>query len=195
MKGGACKAKGTRYEKKIAKKIGKWWCGDENALVHAPGSGSRIHTHQGIFPGDIVPAKSVPDYCLSVETKHWEDWSIDELLRYPKSPFIIEGLKQCLNNANTVNFFPMFIFTKNYFPDILLFPLEIFFDVSDTDELARILLPQRYGLLLTIYADLGCWFKDQSLTFILLKDFFACVKKDTLVEYRKRYLREVGEER
>ena len=109
------KAKGSTYERHIAKKLGAWW-GEE--FQRTPASGGLRWKQDNRVCGDIVtpPGSTFP---WVVECKKRENWTMDSLLN--GSAEVSKWWKQVTDDAERSGLEPMLIFTRNRQPDYVAF--------------------------------------------------------------------------
>lgn len=108
--------KAKRHELEIAKILSKW-VGIE--LVRTPMSGAWEGCEADIWPKD--PKQYFP---LVVECKHQESWSIDQIMKGTGLIFdwLSQAEEQCKLVANRDLehvYYPVLIFKKNYFPNLI----------------------------------------------------------------------------
>lgn len=109
------KEKGFSFERKLAERIGIWYCGDKRSLWRNTSSGARCTVVGDIFGGDIVPANgSVTSWPLCIEAKKSEGFSVDGFLQGNPSEPLLEHMLQCLSASQVgCNKFPILICKKN----------------------------------------------------------------------------------
>jgi len=73
-------AKGSQYEREIARLLGGWWCGDRHALWRTSGSGSHARfSNTGHGDIGVVKPEAAP-FPITVECKNTKAWSWKLLL-------------------------------------------------------------------------------------------------------------------
>lgn len=112
--------KGSRYERDVCKKLGKFFYDD-------PKSFSRYGVEMGVnVPGDFGPcipnniAKSfdlIKDFPFCFEAKNREEWEFHSLLTNPTKSHLFHYWEQAVNQSERFGKIPFLIFTKNYMPD------------------------------------------------------------------------------
>ncbi|MMZ43642.1 hypothetical protein D1872_52070 [compost metagenome] len=103
--------KGSEYERKIAKILGKWWGED---FHRTPASGGLHWKKDNRVAGDIVtPPDSV--YPWVTECKKREAWDFDQLIKGTGE--IEKYWSQVCRDAEETGLQPLLIFSKNFAPN------------------------------------------------------------------------------
>ena len=124
MKPGGAKSKGTGFELLVAKQIAKVLDIDQQRyLPRAPESGARVQ-----WKGDIVATDKLASiWPFLIECKKQEGWNFESLLRNGRTNIIAEWyIKACEQAKESYDKTPLLIFSKNYQPWWVAFPLHIF---------------------------------------------------------------------
>jgi hypothetical protein len=124
MKPGGAKDKGTGFELQVAKKIAKELGIDQQRyLPRAPESGARVQ-----WKGDIVATDKLASvWPFLIECKKQEGWSFEALLKNGRSNIIAEWyIKACEQAKESYDKTPLLIFSRNYQPWWIAFPLQLF---------------------------------------------------------------------
>ena len=129
-KGINSKAKGSKYERAIARALGDWY-GEEFHRVPQSG-GLRWGTDTRVA-GDITTHID-STFPFTVECKKREEWNLEQLL---KGTGDVEGWwQQSLKDSKRVNLLPMLIFAKNFSPDYVMIQFDVFHKlVEDKDKI------------------------------------------------------------
>ncbi|QKE56350.1 holliday junction resolvase [Bacillus phage YungSlug] len=110
------RAKGSKFERDIAKALTDWW-GEEFHRV--PASGGLRWGKDNRVVGDIVPPPN-SDFPFSIECKKHEGWDLSYILRnmgeFPN------WWAQCTRDAYKVDKIPLLIFSKNRSPIYFMMP-------------------------------------------------------------------------
>lgn len=108
--------KGFNYERKLAKTLGEWWCGDAKSLWRNANSGARATVVGQVYGGDIIPANaSCGVWPLCIEIKKAEGWSIDGFLNENPGEPLLAFMLQCLSASQLgCNKIPILICAKKY---------------------------------------------------------------------------------
>jgi len=129
MSGKKSKDKGANFERKIAKLFTAWFQ-DNGIDMHfdrVPASGGlRRRTERSDYIGDI--SATPDDFLFTIECKCAESWKFRELIqevvaKRPKNnpSKLSEYWFQACEEASRANKMPMLVFTKNHFPDYIMF--------------------------------------------------------------------------
>lgn len=120
MRPGGGKKKGSLYEKKIAKIIGKWWAPKlRNPLWRSRGSGAEWTVSsrgREQYPGDIVPARleAIKGWCLAIECKNDKRWKFEQQFKKPFRQTIL-GVWWCKLQRETPNHYWLWlVVTRNH---------------------------------------------------------------------------------
>lgn len=119
-------ANGSKWERDVCKILSKWINGSEKPYVYwrSAGSGSVFTSTNGEagkeFAGDIYAireeGKPLVSF-VSIECKSgYDSASLDKFLKYNKSDHLRDFWKQCVEDAQISNKFPMLIFKKKGYP-------------------------------------------------------------------------------
>ena len=123
MKPGGAKDKGTGFELQVAKKLAKELdINQQRYLPRAPESGARIQ-----WKGDIVATDKLASiWPFLIECKKQEGWSFETLLRNGQKNIIAEWyIKACEQAKESYDKTPILIFSRNFQPWWVAFPLHI----------------------------------------------------------------------
>ncbi len=148
MRKGGGKQKGSTYEKKIAKIIGKWWAPDiPNALWRSRGSGAEytvLERGREQYPGDIVPAvlEVTKDWRLAIECKNTKSWKFEQLFKKPFAKTDIGGWWIKLGLEAPLNFYCWLVITRNHDINYLIVSRN-FSKKFKLTKLTRISIPER----------------------------------------------------
>lgn len=119
MRTGGGKSKGDAFERKIARDIGIWFCGDKDAFWRTSGSGARAH-RDDIHPGDIGPVKNIPSrFPFCIECRNREAWSLDQLMKAPQ-PILLRWMVENAEVAGE-DYLSLIIAKKNFYPPLAIF--------------------------------------------------------------------------
>ena len=124
MKPGGAKSKGTGFELLVAKQIAKVLDIDQQRyLPRAPESGARIQ-----WKGDIVATDKLASiWPFLIECKKQEGWNFESLLRNCQTNIIAEWyIKACEQAKESYDKTPLLIFSRNFQPWWVAFPLHIY---------------------------------------------------------------------
>ena len=117
MSGFRSKGKGNEYESKIGKILGEWWWGDPFPRSHGSGSSATMSKGDVVHAGDLYVPPSFP-WC--VECKFQNGWSFDGLMKGNKE-LIISWWIKAVADAQKCGRPALLVFTKNRFPDYVMF--------------------------------------------------------------------------
>jgi len=124
MKPGGAKDKGTGFELLVAKQIAKSLdINQQRYLPRAPESGARVQ-----WKGDIVATdKLAAIWPFLIECKKQEGWNFEALLKNGHSNIIAEWYIKASEQAKeSYDKTPILIFSRNYQPWWVAFPLQLF---------------------------------------------------------------------
>ena len=114
------RAKGSEYERKVAKELGNWW-GEE--FHRTPMSGGLHWKKDNRVAGDIVtPPDSV--YPFVTECKKREGWSFEQLLKGTGE--VEKWWKQVTRDSSETGLYPLLIFAKNFSPDYVMIQMTVY---------------------------------------------------------------------
>lgn len=117
------KAKGSEYERKIAKLLSKFW-GEEFHRV--PQSGGLRWGDDNRVAGDITtPIDSV--FPFTVECKKREGWELEQVLKGTGD--VEKWWNQAVNDSERVNLKPLLIFSKNFAPSYVMVRMDDFMPI------------------------------------------------------------------
>lgn len=120
MRAGGGHAKGSAFERKMARDISKWWYGNEGYLWRRPGPGTRFfkkdkHRHSG----DIVPSvdRRLPrEFPLHIELKCYAKKRLKlDMLLWPKRNPIQKIWNKTVDECRK-DLFPMLLLKANNTP-------------------------------------------------------------------------------
>jgi len=138
--GKGAKNKGSTFERKIAKLFTAWWQSGEleGEFFKTPASGGLRWAKRDDVIGDLCTPEG---FNATIECKCTESWDFKELFQttIAKAPSLIQKGKnigkpnapcglgeywyQSCNEGFRASKIPMLVFTKNYFPDYIMYPL------------------------------------------------------------------------
>lgn len=102
------KAKGSSFERQVAKKLTNWWGGDGD-FHRTPASGALHWKDDKRVSGDIVPPEN-STFPFSVECKNYDDVTLYQLItntgKFPKF------WSQCTSDAAEFKKVPMLVFKR-----------------------------------------------------------------------------------
>lgn len=127
MKSGGGKAKGSAFEREVARKLTVWLTGQDKEyfFYRSPSSGAvaTINEMNGDISGDIIavkPEARALTSIFSIECKDgYPDAEIMKIFKNNKNDIIQEFWKQCITDARKANKQGMLIFKKKGFPIIV----------------------------------------------------------------------------
>lgn len=179
MKSGGGKAKGSGYEREIAKFLTVWITGIEKPYLfwRSPSSGALCTiANADSVSGDIIPIRDEGKFLTNV-------FSVEVKTGYPKADFFqhFKGLKndiikdfwlQCCLDADKAKKYPMLIFKKSGLKPIVGINNTVRAELSDYVELPK--------SLMVIYDD-----NTQSINFYDMNVFFGVVTPDIIKKMEK----------
>jgi len=119
-KGINSKAKGSEYERKVARQLSQWW-GEE--FHRTPMSGGLHWKEDNRVAGDIVtPPESL--YPFTTECKKREGWDLEQVLKGTGD--VESWWQQSVSDGERVKLKPLLIFSKNFAPSYFMIRLEDF---------------------------------------------------------------------
>lgn len=120
------KQKGHGYERRISNLLTKWWQKKfpEEEFNRVPQSGGLRWKDQEKVGGDIVTPELFP---YNIECKKRENWTFEQLLKGTGE--VLKWWEQSVKDAKRVGKKPMLIFSKNYFPDLVMIEYEEFMNI------------------------------------------------------------------
>lgn len=125
-KGINSKAKGSEYERKIAKQLSAWW-GEQ--FQRTPMSGGLHWKNDNRVAGDIVtPPDSV--YPWTTECKKREGWELEQVLKGTGD--VEKWWNQSVADGQRVNLRPLLVFSKNFAPSYVMMTLDDFMLILKT---------------------------------------------------------------
>lgn len=108
------KAKGSDFERKIAKVLSRWW-GEE--FHRTPMSGGLQWKQDNRVAGDIVtPPDSI--YPFTTECKKREEWNFEQVLKGTGD--VEKYWQQATKDSEKVSMRPLLIFSKNFAPNYMM---------------------------------------------------------------------------
>jgi hypothetical protein len=118
------KAKGSEFERRIAKALGKWFKEDFN---RTPASGGLHWKEDNRVAGDIVtPPDSI--FPFTVECKKREGWDLDQVLKGTGE--VEKWWMQAVGDSERVKLLPFLVFAKNFSPYYLMLDFMTFFKLQ-----------------------------------------------------------------
>jgi len=132
------KDKGNRYERLIAKEMGKYWGAVFN---RSPGSGSYRGSREHELTGDLVtdPADKFP-FSLEAKNRQTGNWTLESVVLNKHD--VKNWYAQSVNDARRAGLVPMLVFTRNYADDFVMIPYE-------ADTFSKI-LNNKYPIMATV---------------------------------------------
>ncbi len=122
-KGINSKAKGSEYERKIARQLSQWW-GEQ--FQRTPMSGGLHWKNDNRVAGDIVtPPDSV--YPFTTECKKREGWLLEQVLKGTGD--VESWWEQSVKDGKRVDLKPILIFSKNFAPSYLMLQMPDFYKI------------------------------------------------------------------
>jgi hypothetical protein len=138
--GKGAKNKGNAFERKVAKLFTKWWneAKLEGEFYKTPASGALRWGARDDVIGDLCTPEG---FNATIECKCSESWKFRELFQttIAKAPSLIQKGKnkgkpnapsglgeywyQACNEGLRANKIPFLVFTKNYYPDYIMVPM------------------------------------------------------------------------
>ena len=112
MRQGGGKAKGSAWERAVAKDLSQWYYGDPNYLIRSQSSGAMATVRgNGLIPGgDIFQIKiGVKEFPFSVECKALKEFLIDDILFKREKTISYKAWLQCIGDAEKTKKIPMLI--------------------------------------------------------------------------------------
>jgi hypothetical protein len=155
------KAKGSEYERKIARLLGKWF-GEEFHRV--PQSGGLRWGTDSRVAGDIVTHPE-SKYPFTTECKKREKWDLEQVLKGTGD--VEDWWQQSVNDSERVHLKPILIFSKNFAPDYLMIRVDDFMKVVPEKVPFNYFLVRVVGKELRIVCN--------------LEDFLGHVSKETVI--------------
>lgn len=154
------KAKGSEFERRVAKVLSKWW-GEE--FHRTPASGG-LHWHEdNRVAGDIVtPEKS--KFPFTVECKKREEWMLEQIIKGTGE--IEKWWTQALGDSERVGLKPLLIFSKNFAPNYVMMHLDDFMGIDIESK---------------VEISFFTFYKNGSSRAILLLDDLVKIKKDSVM--------------
>lgn len=119
--GRGARAKGSNYERGVAKKFTDWWIpkGSEVEFHRAPASGALQWASDHRVAGDIVPPEGI-NFPFVIECKKHEGWTMDHVLLDIGTPKDWWG--QVVTDSRRVDRVPMLVFSRNRAKDFVMVP-------------------------------------------------------------------------
>lgn len=114
--GRGAKVKGSKFERKTAGTLGKWWGYQFN---RTPGSGGLRWAGDNNVAGDIV-APPEANFPFIVECKNHEGWTWDTFVN--KGGELGDWWRQVTEDCERVGRTPMLVFTRNYANEYVCIP-------------------------------------------------------------------------
>jgi hypothetical protein len=159
------KAKGSEFERKVAKLLSKWW---KEQFHRTPMSGGLHWKEDNRVAGDIVtPPNSV--YPFTTECKKREEWEFEQIIKGTGE--VEKWWTQAITDGERVGLKPLLIFSKNFAPSYLMMYCEDFDKILAYKGVTT--LPFNYFILHK---------KGSSPRLIcILDDFVAAVTKEDVI--------------
>jgi len=150
------KAKGSTFERRVAKYLTTWLTEHniDGEFTRVPSSGGLRWKQNDSVVGDITLSSPTHETLCTFECKNQEKWSLWKLFGYhtvpanPKGPSTLQGFwgQACSDAARTETKFPTLIMTKNHRPIILVIPENINVVLAHRNELLDIGIRKRFVL-------------------------------------------------
>jgi len=118
------KAKGSNFERKVAKLFSEWW-GEE--FHRTPGSGGLKWKDDNSVSGDIVPPKD-SKFPFNIECKKHEGWDFEQIIKGTGN--VVKWWNQCTTDADVFSKVPLLVFSKNRSPIYFMLRYEDFKKLS-----------------------------------------------------------------
>jgi hypothetical protein len=158
------KAKGSEFERKVAKALSQWW-GEE--FHRTPMSGGLHWKEDNRVAGDIVtPPDSL--YPFTTECKKREGWDLEQVLKGTGD--VEKWWNQAVADGERVKLKPLLIFSKNFAPSYVMMTLNDFLDISKAKD-SR--LPFNYFIISVLGKEVR--------VVCNLDDFIKHVSKDDII--------------
>jgi hypothetical protein len=118
------KAKGSEFERKVAKALSTWW-GEQ--FQRTPMSGGLHWKDDNRVAGDIVtPPDSI--YPWTTECKKREGWDLEQVLKGTGE--VEKWWSQSVRDGERVSLRPLLVFSKNFAPNYLMMTLDDFVAIT-----------------------------------------------------------------
>lgn len=122
--GASSRDKGSRWERDVAKCLGKWWGATFRRTPMSGGWHLGDGEGKGKLRGDLVQMDG-PEFPFSVECKATESWSLDRFLKEPDRSCLSSYLRQAWTGAADEGKIPMLVAKRNLQPAVVFIPAEI----------------------------------------------------------------------